>query len=312
MRINYLILKELIKRGYSLEDGIRIWNIFDSKLLYFTPDQIEAFQKMESSVDYQKKAFDNEVRLIKKHIGVIERGIGNEPYNLIDLGCGDGKKAATLLTSLKSKSKLRYCAIDVSDLMIKKAFENLEKLNLNEFVEFKWNLSDFESLSNISELLREGQYKNHLVLLLGNILCNFEITELLYDLRSAMKSNDVLVVGASLDNLNLNELIKNYRNEETYKFFFALVSKLGFKESDLEYNVRLKNSRMEAYFTVKSDTKISFLDKTIYFSKGDQIITGVSYKYRKEELASFIKLYFDDIEILTSDDNSYALILCRK
>ena len=37
-KINDLIFKELIKRGYSLEGNTRIWNIADSKLWYLTPD----------------------------------------------------------------------------------------------------------------------------------------------------------------------------------------------------------------------------------------------------------------------------------
>ena len=31
LKINDLIIKELIKRGYSLEGNTRIWNIADSK-----------------------------------------------------------------------------------------------------------------------------------------------------------------------------------------------------------------------------------------------------------------------------------------
>jgi len=36
-KINDLIFKELLKRGYSLEGNTRIWNLADSKLWYLTP-----------------------------------------------------------------------------------------------------------------------------------------------------------------------------------------------------------------------------------------------------------------------------------
>lgn len=312
MQVNDLIFRELIKRGYSLEGDTRVWNISDSKLLYITPEQAKIFLKMEEEAKFQKSAFNNEVELIQDHIKDIEKYIGKKPFNMVDLGCGDGKKAIILLSHFKDKSKIRYCAVDISDYMIKKAFENLEKININELVEFHWNISDFENLENISGLLRQGKYKNHLILLLGNILGNFEFNELLYEIRSSMKSDDVLVIGSGLDNKDVDKIIQSYSNKPSYDFFFALVSQLSFKDKDLDYNVRFKNSRMEAYFTLKEDMKISFQDKSLYFRKGDEIIAGMSYKYTKGEFSSFIKMYFDDVKVFSSDKDSYALAICKK
>lgn len=312
MQVNDLIFRELIKRGYSLEGETRVWNISDSKLLYITPEQAKIFLDMEEEVKFQKSAFNNEVNLIKEHMKDIEKFIGKKPFNMIDLGCGDGKKAIILLNHFKDKSKVRYCAVDISDYMIKKAFDNIGKLNINELVEFHWNISDFENLENITELLRHGEYKNNLILLLGNVIGNFEFNEIIYEIRSSMKANDVLVIGSGLDNKDVDKIINSYSNKPSYNFFFALVSQLGFKDSDLDYNVRFKNSRMEAYFTVKKDMKITFQDKTVYFRKGDQIIAGMSYKYRKDEFSSFVKLYFDDVKVFSSDKDSYALAICKK
>jgi len=312
MQVNDLVFKELLKRGYSLDGKTRVWNISESKLLYITPEQAKTFLDMEKSVEYQKSVVDKEIEILDKNMKTIEKGIGNKPFNLIDLGCGDGKKAVIFIDNFKDKTKIRYCAVDISDYMIKKAFERIENMNVNEMVEFQWNISDFDNIENISALLRSGNYKNHLLLLLGNTMGNFEFNELLYEIRSAMKPGDVLVIGNGLDNKEVDKIVKTYRNKPSYNFFLGLVSQLGFKEEDLDYDVRFKNSRMEAFFTVKKDMKISFLNKTIYFAKGDQIITGISYKYRKDEFSSFIRLYFDDVKVYTSNDNSYAIAVCKK
>ena len=53
-KINDLIFKELLKRGYSLEGNTRVWNLADSKLWYLTPDQAQAFLDLEQSKDYRK------------------------------------------------------------------------------------------------------------------------------------------------------------------------------------------------------------------------------------------------------------------
>jgi len=41
MKINDLIFKELIKRGYELEGKTRVWDVADSKLWYLTPEQAQ-------------------------------------------------------------------------------------------------------------------------------------------------------------------------------------------------------------------------------------------------------------------------------
>ena len=48
-KINDLIFRELVKRGYSLEGNTRIWNIADSKLWYLTPEQAQGFLDLEAS-----------------------------------------------------------------------------------------------------------------------------------------------------------------------------------------------------------------------------------------------------------------------
>jgi len=80
----------------------------------------------------------------------------------------------------------------------------------------------------------------------------------------------------------------------------------------LEFGVRFKNDRVEIYYTIKTDMKIAFLDKKIYFNKGDQIIVAFSYKYNKDDFKSFMNIYFDDVDVFVSDDGSYALALCKK
>jgi len=89
-KINEIIFKELLKRGYSLEGKTRVWNIADSKLWYITPEQAQAFLDLEKSPEYSKDVILKEIDLIKENIGEIIKKIGKGPVNIIDLGCGDG------------------------------------------------------------------------------------------------------------------------------------------------------------------------------------------------------------------------------
>lgn len=312
MQVNDLIFKELIKRGYSLEGKTRVWNIADSKLWYLTPEQAQSFLDLEKSKEYQRDIIQKEVDLIDENIGEFLSKLSNKPINIIDLGCGDGKKAVLFIKHLKGKVKLRYCPVDISDYMIDKALERIKKMNAGEVVEFQWNVSDFENLENISQLLRRGVFKNNLILLLGNTLGNFEINELLYEIRSSMNQGDLLLIGNGLDSRNAADMLKAYDNNFLDNLLSKVLTQIGFKSNEIQYGVRFRNSRIEMFYSVTKDTKISFLDKNIYFMKGDQIIVAISYKYDEHEFKRMMKLYFDDIKVYTSKDKAYCLALCQK
>lgn len=312
--VNDLIFKELIKRGYSLEGNTRIWNIADSKLWYLTPEQAQAFLDLEKSEDYQKDIIQNEVNLIKTHRAKILEKIGEGHINLVDLGCGDGKKASLFIENLKTdKKKIRYCPIDISDYMVAKALNNIKEIDIGEVVEFQWNISDFENLENVAQLLRKDQYKENLFLLLGNTLGNFEINEILYEIRSSMREGDILVIGNGLNpGKNINETLKAYDNKFVDNYLSSILTQVGIKKEDMEFGARFKNNRVEIYYTIKKDIKIAFLDKKIYFNKGDQIVVAFSYKYNEDDFKGFMNIYFDDVNVFVSKDNSYALAVCKK
>ena len=310
--INGLIFKELIKRGYSLEGNTRIWNIADSKLWYLTPEQAQSYLDLEDEEEYKKKVTQQEIDLINNNTDEILDKFGDEPINIIDIGCGDGRKAAMFIEKFKG-TKIRYCPIDISSYMVNKAIERINEVNtVEEVVELQWNISDFENIENISTLLRRGEYKRNLFLLLGNTLGNFEINELLYQIRSSMKGGDLILVGNGLDNRNSKEIVKSYNSDHFNKFSIHPLLQLGLKEEDIEFGVRFKNSRIESFYTIKKAKEISFLGRYVKFDVGDQIIVIVSYKYNKEDFIGFLNLYFDDVIAKVSEDGSYALALCKK
>lgn len=311
-QINDLIFRELIKRGYSLEGNTRIWNIADSKLWYLTTEQAKAYLELEDEEEYKKTVTQQEVDLINNSTEEILEKFGDEPINIIDIGCGDGRKASILIKKFKG-TKIRYCPIDISSYMVNAAIETVKESNtVEEVVEFQWNISDFENITNISTLLRQGEYKKNVFLLLGNTLGNFEINELLYEIRSSMKGGDFLLIGNGLDHKKPEEILNSYNSEHFNKFSIHPLLQLGLKKENLEFGVRFKNSRIESFYTIKEPVEISSLGRSVKFEAGDQIIVIVSYKYNKEDFISFMNLYFDDVIVKPSDDGSYALALCKK
>ena len=313
-QINDLIFKELIKRGYSLEGNTRIWNIADSKLWYLTPEQSQAYLDLENSEEYNHAIDEDEgQRLIEAQAAEIIKWAKEDPINIIDLGCGDGKKAAGLIKSFNGKLDVKYCPIDISSYMVKKAIETFSQEDVAEIVEFQYNISDFENLDNVIHLLNTGKYKKNLILLLGNTLGNFEINELLYEIRSSMKGTDLLMIDTAVADEKIEERTKSQaENKYVDNFLIKMPLQLGLKKEDLKYNTRFKNYRMEFYYTIKNNRTIKFNKKKVIFNKGDQIIVAVAYKYDQEDLISYLNIYFNSVQVNFSKDKSKTVSLCKK
>ncbi|MEK6927480.1 MAG: L-histidine N(alpha)-methyltransferase [Nanoarchaeota archaeon] len=314
-QVNDLIFKEIMRRGYSLDGKTRVWNIADSKLWYLTPEQAQAYLDLVSTEAYKKKVGPKELGLIQDNVSDVLKQVGSTALNLVDLGCGNGKKAAFFLEEMqKLNMKVRYCPIDISSHMVKKAIEEVSALKDTEIIKVHWNISDFENLQNVVPLLRKDEFKTNFFLLLGNTLGNFEMHELLYSIRNAMRDGDILLVGNGLNNHRMDEdIVKSCRENPLRDIFFSMILKqIGFKKEQIQYNVRFCNDRLETYYTILKDVKISFQEKHIYFSAGDQIILGIAYHYKHDEYLGYLKLYFGEVELFVSKDKSYSLAICKK
>jgi len=277
-------------------------------------EQAKAYLDLVSTEEYKKGIGPKELMLLHNHMDKIINLFGKKPTNIIDLGCGNGKKAALFIKKLKGKVKLRYCPIDISGYMTSYAIETVRKLDAAEVVDVKWNISDFENLENISPLLNRGGFKQNFFLLLGNTLGNFEINELLYEIRSGMNQGDYLLIGNGLNNGKMEEdIVKSCRENGGFdKFFYHILLQLGFEEDEATYDARFRNSRIEFFYTLKKEKTLEFQARKVYLNKGDQIIVATAYHYEKDEFMSYLKIYFGDVTFFTADDGSYALVVCRK
>lgn len=313
MKIHDLIFKELIKRGYRLEGKTRVWDVADSKLWYLTPEQAQGFLDLEENKDYKKSIIEKEISLIKRHLPEIINMLPFKSYNLIDLGCGDGGKAAILIRELKKHLDLRYCPVDISSYMVNKAAQKIRQLKLSEVLEIGWNISDFENLDNVTPLFRDSKFKHHFMLLLGNTLGNFDRDDMLSGIVKSMKKDDILLIGNGVrDDSNEEELVRPYKDKLLDKFLIYVIKQIGLQNSDVIYDARFRNSRVEMIYTIMRDRKITHLGRIVEFKKGDIIVTAISLKYSKRELTNNLNKFFSNVKIYTDLQNTYALALCKR
>ncbi|MEM7814875.1 MAG: L-histidine N(alpha)-methyltransferase [Candidatus Aenigmatarchaeota archaeon] len=305
------IFDRLIKNGCAHEDGARVWRVDDSKLWYLMPEQARGYLEYLNEEGY--KGGLKEMGLLRKHAAEIVSGLADGPLNIVDLGCGDGRKAVPIIEHLYGKCAIRYCPIDISRFMVDRAAEAVGKLGIAAVKE-TWSVHDFERLEELSPHLRSGGFDRCMFMLMGNTVGNFETHKILGEIAEGMRERDALIVGSGLDNGKLGEeAISQLKRSKVSECFFSHVpAQLGLDLADLEYDVKFRNSRLDFYYKINADRSVSHGDKRIDFKKGDQLVVAFCYHYKIEEFGENLNRHFTDVRIYPTEDGSYTLARCEK
>ena len=184
--------KELIKWGYSVKDGTRVWDISSSKLWYLTPELAKGYLKLLEFEPFKKNVFDVEVELLKQNMGKIVEESGKKEFNMIDLDCSDGYRSEIVAKSIPSDVKARYCLVDSGSFFLDIAFNRLKKIKIKNLkINEPINVGMSQAGETIASL-RNVEYPENIVLLLGSTLAAHDVNELLYNIGEGMlKLNQV-------------------------------------------------------------------------------------------------------------------------
>lgn len=217
----------------------------------------------------------------------------DQPFNIIELGAGDGFKTFKLLEYLVNHEiKFHYVPIDISQ----KAIDLLS----NKLLERLPNLSIQAKRGDYFEMLHEVKETNtpSLLLFLGSNIGNYlkeRANKLLELFRANMKKGDKLLIGFDLKK---NPLIiqKAYMDDAgiTKKFNLNLLLRINrelggdFKIDDFDfysyYNPDTGNVKSYIVSLRNQKVHIKELDKTFDFKYDELIWTELSKKYSLEEI----------------------------
>ncbi len=308
-----LILRELVRQGYSEKHGKRCWNLANRNFLHLTPALSQGFLNLIKFPPYKKNVYDKETFLIRENAARFIKQIGTEePFNLIDVGCLDGNKAKDFIRAFKGRGRIRYCPTSPDDYLLKKALLNIRKAHFRNVVEYKPTRAGYDRVGEFSSLVRSSEFHKNVLFLHGSVLASYEINDYLFNLSKGMFSGDFIIIGNGIrTGTRLTGLYK-YKHKIFSDWFMLMMKELGFSEDELEYDVRFNSLRIEGFYRVKKGKKISLDGKSINFREGDEILITIFYKYYLRELEKFFKMYFSVVEIVKDKDNEYMFALCRK
>ncbi|MFZ1700325.1 MAG: L-histidine N(alpha)-methyltransferase [Pyrinomonadaceae bacterium] len=171
--------KELSSRYFYDDEGSRLFQqIMKLPEYYLTGCELEVFSKQ---IDEIYRAFAN----------------GDNAFDLIELGAGDGTKTAVLIDHfLKQNADIAYSPIDISQ-------EALDALTAKFHAEFpalrmSARCGDY---FRILESLKTGDGRRKVLLFLGSNIGNFsriKSVDFFRSLRDVMSDNDLLFIGFDL------------------------------------------------------------------------------------------------------------------
>ena len=279
---------QAVLNGLSLEQKrLPSWLIFDNR-------GSEIFKEIIESPEYLPAACEFEI--INTHKKLIADLISKEPFQLADLGSGDGSKTQILIKNiLNRQTDFHYYPIDISEGAIRNLVKTFQSRFKNTTLQVTGLVADY--LDGLKKITSQTNYRN-LVLFLGVTLNNMDPLDsqnFLRKLHEILNDNDYLLIGFDL--MKSPKLLYDAYNDSKglfEKFNLHLLDRINEmlngnfnKELFLQqghYNP--KSHAFESYLYSKRSqiVHIKELGKKFKFEAWEGMKTEQSYKYNIEEI----------------------------
>ena len=238
-------------------------------------------------------------------------GFDDEPFELIELGAGDGTKTIELLKRLNHKY-VTYKPVDIS----LNAIEKLEKRLVHELPSLNVDGKQGMYFKVLSELSSD---KPKVILFLGSNIGNLiddQAKSFMQQLSDVMNPGDKILVGFDLKK-DASIVLPAYNDPHgfTRDFNLNLLQRINrelggnFKIDQFGHAPGYDESSGLAYSYIESLTDqnvyIDSLDKTFHFNAGEKIHTEISRKYDEQTIQEIIEGTDLSIHARFSDSQQY-------
>jgi len=306
----------------SFAEDVKIGLTSETKFLlpkyFYDTRGSELFEKICETEEYYPTR--TEISILKNLSDTISER--NQEKNLIvELGSGSSFKTNYILQSfLKSRNKLYYIPIDVSDILVESSkilIEKYKELYITGLVTFYEEGLDYIKKVNKSPKL---------ILFLGSSIGNFteeEAINFMKMLRNDITCDDRLLIGFDLVK-NRKVLLNAYNDKAgiTAEFNLNILKRIN---TELDGNFELnkfehkaifneEKSRIEMFLISKADQNafIKNIGQEIYFKKGEIIHTENSYKFTHEMINSLAEASGMEFSDSYTDDKKYFALCAFK
>jgi L-histidine Nalpha-methyltransferase len=263
------------------------------------------FQRIMELEEYYPTACERNI--LTQHAKDLADRMDGQPFNLIDLGSGDGSKTNLLLDEMTARNcDFTYIPIDISEAAVNG--QSRELRNRYPTLDVAGIVAEY-----FNGLLWHSRSadKRNLVLFLGSNIGNFRRSEARTFLRTMwnfLQPNDLVLTGFDLKkNIDVMMLAYNDAKGITKQFNMNLLHRIN---AELGGNFDLNHWRhyatydvfsgaMESYLVsrIEQDVEIRDVNQRFHFDAFEPIHTEYSYKF----LESDIDLLADETGFIIED-----------
>lgn len=221
-------------------------------------------------------------------------GFQREPFDLIELGAGDGTKTIHLLDWLaKRQTDFRYLPIDISENIL----TELESLVHARLPEVTVQVLAGEYLDMLAEAAMLSNRRKVVLFLGGNIgnLTPREAGDFYREIRRQLQPGDSMVTGFDLmKNPLIVRAAYNDVGGITKAFNLNLLQRIN-TELNADFDLRLfdhycsynpENGACKSYLVSLLQQEVHVADTVICFEEGETIWMEISQKYSPESIAA--------------------------
>ncbi|HEX8960393.1 MAG TPA: L-histidine N(alpha)-methyltransferase [Geobacteraceae bacterium] len=263
--------------------------------VYFYDDRGSAlYQRITETPEYYLTRC--ELEILDTHGGALADRFPRQPFNLVDLGSGDGGKAVVLLKHLLDRgSKFTYTPVDISVEAMRQLNDALERSFTGTELEMGGIVADY---FDAIESLKRDDGRASVVLFLGSNIGNMGPSEsraFLQRLRGALSDGDYLLIGFDLK--KEPAVIQRAYNDAagiTREFNLNLLDRMnrelgadfdrtGFVYTSY-YNVPLGAMESWLVSTRTQEVFIEALQRGFSFGEWEGLHTEYSYKYSRADI----------------------------
>lgn len=261
--------------------------------IYFYDDKgSQIFKEIMAMPEYYLT--DAEFEILQRQPAEIIEAVGfKEPFNIIELGAGDGSKTIELLRyCIDQELDVSYTPVDISNEvtreLVKQLSEDLPSLAVTPLIG-----DYFQVLPEV-----EKEHKPHLFLFLGSNIGNYkeeEASELIGLFANNMHPNDKLLIGFDLQK-NPDLIAKAYNDPAgiTRSFNLNLLSRINHElggDFNLQafdfyafYNAETGENKSFLVSLEDQNVHIEALKQDFHFAKNELIYTELSKKYTLNQI----------------------------
>lgn len=272
--------------------GLKAEHKYLSSKYFYDDNGSRIFQEIMNMPDYYLTNAEFEI-LSMQSKQIIEALQFSTPFNIVELGAGDGLKTFKLLEYLVSQNiEFNYVPIDISqeaiDLLSKRLKERLPNLKI------KPQVGDYFEILKVN---KESNYPSLLLFLGGNIgnYTEDKAKHLLQLFNDSMKQGDKLLIGFDLKKNPI--IIQNAYYDKhgiTKRFNLNLLIRINreleadFKMDDFDFYCHYNpdSGEVKSYIVSLRQQKVELkaISETINFGYNELIWTELSKKYSLDQI----------------------------